>query len=73
SGSIHRAAWPTTAETVAGIDVAPDSVEALDAICGVLGAVRRTKTEAKVSKRAEVAKLVVTADENSANRIKCLD
>ncbi|MFM7826797.1 MAG: class I tRNA ligase family protein, partial [Acidimicrobiaceae bacterium] len=36
SGSIHRAAWPTTAETVAGIDVAPDSVEALDAICGVL-------------------------------------
>ncbi|MFM7650252.1 MAG: class I tRNA ligase family protein, partial [Acidimicrobiaceae bacterium] len=70
SGSIHRATWPTTVEAVAGIDVAPDSIEALDAICEVLGAVRRTKTEAKVSQRAEVAKLVVTADEKTVKMLQ---
>ncbi|MFM9095196.1 MAG: valine--tRNA ligase, partial [Acidimicrobiaceae bacterium] len=70
SGSIHRATWPTIAETVAGFDVASDSVEALDAICEVLGAVRRTKTEAKVSQRAEVAKLVVTADEKTVKMLQ---
>ncbi|MFZ9369878.1 MAG: valine--tRNA ligase, partial [Ilumatobacteraceae bacterium] len=70
SGSIHRATWPTAAETVAGFNIAPDSVEALDAICEVLGAVRRTKTEAKVSQRAEVAKLVVTADEKTVKMLQ---
>jgi valyl-tRNA synthetase len=70
SGSIHRATWPTTAETVAGFNVAPDSVGSLDAICEVLGAVRRTKTEAKVSQRAEVAKLVVTADEKTVKMLQ---
>ncbi|MEY3988797.1 MAG: hypothetical protein RJB50_1066, partial [Actinomycetota bacterium] len=69
-GSIHRATWPTTAETVVGFNVAPDSIEALDAICEVLGAVRRTKTEAKVSQRAEVAKLVVTADEKTVKMLQ---
>ena len=70
SGSIHRATWPTTAETVSGFSIAPDSVEALDAICEVLGAVRRTKTEAKVSQRAEVAKLVVTANEKTVKMLQ---
>ncbi|MDP5088370.1 MAG: valine--tRNA ligase, partial [Ilumatobacteraceae bacterium] len=70
SGSIHRATWPTSAETVAGFSVAPDAIKALDAICEVLGAVRRTKTEAKVSQRAEVAKLVVTADEKTVKMLQ---
>ena len=70
SGSIHRATWPTSAETVAGFSVAPDAIKALDAICEVLGAVRRTKTEAKVSQRAEVAKLVVTADEKTVKMLR---
>ena len=62
SGSIHRAAWPKTTEILAGFTAEPDAVAGLDAICDVLGTVRRTKTEAKVSQRAEVAKLVITAD-----------
>jgi valyl-tRNA synthetase len=70
SGSIHRATWPTTVETVSGFNVDPGSVESLDAICEVLGAVRRTKTEAKVSQRAEVAKLVVTADEKTVKMLQ---
>ena len=65
SGSIHRAQWPTTSETLMGFSASTDAVAGLDAICGVLASVRRAKTEAKVSQRAEVAKLVITADAKS--------
>jgi valyl-tRNA synthetase len=67
SGSIHRATWPTTAEVLEGFNAAPDAVDGLDAICLVLGAVRRTKTEAKVSQRAEVSKLVITAGSHTVS------
>jgi valyl-tRNA synthetase len=67
SGSIHRANWPTTAEALEGFNAAPDAVYGLDAICLVLSAVRRTKTEAKVSQRAEVSKLVITADSHTVS------
>ena len=67
TGSIHRATWPTTAEVLEGFNAAPDAVDGLDAICLVLGAVRRTKTEAKVSQRAEVSKLVITADSHTVS------
>ena len=67
SGSIHRATWPTTAEVLEGFNAAPDVIDGLDAICLVLGAVRRTKTEAKVSQRAEVSKLVITTDSRTVS------
>jgi valyl-tRNA synthetase len=67
TGSIHRATWPTTAEVLEGFNAAPDAVDGLDAICLVLGAVRRTKTEAKVSQRAEVSKLVITAGSHTVS------
>ena len=67
SGSIHRATWPTTADVLEGFNAAPDAIDGLDAICLVLGAVRRTKTEAKVSQRAEVSKLVITADSRTVS------
>ncbi|NBQ45611.1 MAG: hypothetical protein EBU37_06075, partial [Actinobacteria bacterium] len=35
-----------------------------------LGAVRRTKTEAKVSQRAEVTKLIITADTKTAKMLR---
>ncbi len=70
SGSIHRATWPTSTETLAGFNAAPNSISALNAICEVLGAVRRTKTEAKVSQRAQVAKLAITADANTVEMLK---
>ena len=62
SGSIHRTNWPTSNETLAGCTANKDGLAELDAIYVVLAAVRRAKTEAKVSQRAEVAKLKVTAD-----------
>ncbi len=70
SGSIHRAPWPTTVETLAGFTAAPDAVDDLDAICTVLGVIRRTKTEAKVSQRAEVTKLVVTAEAKTVSMLQ---
>ncbi|MBB5964276.1 valine--tRNA ligase [Planomonospora venezuelensis] len=52
-GSVHRAAWP-----------APDGrggdPELLPVVAGVLGRVRRAKSDAKLSMRAEVSRLTVT-------------
>ena len=61
SDSIHLQNWPTANETLADFDVSENASSLLDATCVVLAAVRRAKTEAKVSQRAEVAELVVTA------------
>jgi valyl-tRNA synthetase len=56
-GSIHRSEWPTTS--------APSPLgtaeELLDVVCEVLAAVRRTKTEAKVSQRAAVEHVEIRA------------
>ena len=70
SGSIHRTNWPTSNETLAGCTANKDGLTELDAIYVVLAAVRRAKTEAKVSQRAEVAKLKVTADAKTLNVLR---
>ena len=59
--SVHTAPWPARNDLVAGCppDKTTDPEAVLEAICSVLAAVRRAKTEAKVSQRAEVASLVV--------------
>jgi valyl-tRNA synthetase len=54
STSVHAGTWPVAR----GVDADPG---ALDPVCDVLTQVRRAKTEAKVSQRAEVARLVVSA------------
>jgi valyl-tRNA synthetase len=54
-GSVHRASWPTAAEVE--IDGDPSVFAAAAA---ALGAVRKAKSEAKVSMRAEVTRAVVT-------------
>jgi valyl-tRNA synthetase len=70
SGSIHRTNWPTSNETLAGCTANKDDLAELDAIYAVLAAVRRAKTEAKVSQRAEVAKLKVTSDAKTLNVLR---
>ena len=70
SGSIHRTNWPTSNETLAGCTANKDGLAELDAIYVVLAAVRRAKTEAKVSQRAEVAKLKVSSDAKTLNVIR---
>lgn len=55
--SIHRSPWPVRSETGGATNN-----HTYGAIREVLSAVRREKTEAKVSMRAEVAEVVVTGD-----------
>ena len=61
-GSVHTQAWPTA--TALGGDAA-----VADTIGEVLAAVRRTKTEAKVSQKAPVALLAVTATAAQAGHL----
>ncbi|CCH87151.1 Valyl-tRNA synthetase [Modestobacter italicus] len=58
SGSVHRALWPTATELPTGGDRAVPAVAA-----EALAAVRKAKSEAKQSMRADVASAVVTAPE----------
>jgi valyl-tRNA synthetase len=59
--SVHVASWPAPT----GIDGA-DEVD-LDAVSEILAVVRRAKTEAKRSQRAEVARLAITAPSSLAS------
>ena len=56
TGSVHSQPWPSN-------DDAPTAGDAdlLGPVCEVLAAIRRAKTEAKVSQKAVVSLLVVTA------------
>ncbi|MFZ4515075.1 MAG: valine--tRNA ligase [Acidimicrobiia bacterium] len=56
-GSVHRAAWPTTAE----IAVPEADPAVYHAAADVLMAIRKAKSEARVSMRAEVRSVVVAA------------
>ena len=62
-GSIHLAAWPQA--TAPGGDPA-----LLDAVCEVVAQVRRAKTEAKVTQRAAVQRLVVHAPDQMQAAIR---
>ncbi len=62
SGSIHRQPWPALEST--GADQA-----ALDVTSEVLAAVRRAKTEAKVSQRAAVDVLRISASASSLDAL----
>ncbi len=57
-GSVHRAPWPSLAELPAAAGGGTGTA-VLEVVAGVLGAVRRAKTDAKRSMRAPVARLVV--------------
>ena len=63
--SVHRTSWPTVEELSA---LAGDPA-VLTATAEVLAVVRRAKSDAKVSMRAELAQLAVTAD---AKTLDCL-
>lgn len=52
-GSVHRAAWPEARETGGLPDLLP-------AVAAVLGRVRKAKSDARLSMRAEVSRLTVT-------------
>ena len=69
SGSIHRANWPSGPElaAAAGASARP---EVLEAVSTVLMAVRKAKTEAKGSMRAQVERCVVTGPPSMLELVK---
>jgi valyl-tRNA synthetase len=67
-GSVHRAAWPTPDELA--LDGDP---EVFTAAADALGQVRKAKTEAKQSMRAEVASAVVTAPAALLDRVRAAE
>ncbi|MDX6417814.1 MAG: valyl-tRNA synthetase [Trebonia sp.] len=64
-GSVHAAAWPS-AEVASGADAGDPVVLATAA--AVLGQVRKAKTEARLSIRAEAARVVVRGPDEAAVR-----
>jgi valyl-tRNA synthetase len=58
AGSVHRAPWPAAGELPAGGDP-----EVLPAVAAALAGVRKAKSDAKVSMRADVSSATVTAPE----------
>lgn len=68
SQSVHRAPWPIATELTAGTTFNdPDAF--LDAVCGALGVIRRSKTEAKVSQKAVVQNVEFTSSQSAADAI----
>ncbi len=57
-GSVHAAAWPTVAEFAEAMDEA--DAKTVDAVASVLAELRKVKSEAKVSMRAELTGVTVT-------------
>ena len=70
TGSIHRASWPTRTDLIRGTTTVESTEALLDAVCNVLATIRRTKTEAKVSQRAEVDHVLVSATENQISLLQ---
>jgi valyl-tRNA synthetase len=66
-GSVHRAPWPTTDELGAAATGDP---ALLRDVSTVLSLVRKAKSEAKVSMRADVARVVVSGSPDALDRVR---
>jgi len=60
-GSVHRAAWPVVAELGPAAEGGAGDAGVLDAAAWVLGRIRSAKSDRKLSMRAPVAAVTVTA------------
>ncbi|MEP6917564.1 MAG: valine--tRNA ligase, partial [Acidobacteriota bacterium] len=62
-GSVHTAAWPTAGEVLAsgGVEEDDRSVEALQFAAGVLGAIRKRKSEEQRALKTVAARVVIQA------------
>ena len=64
-GSVHRAPWPVFGDLCREEGFAIHGDSFTDTVCHVLGEIRRAKTEAKVSQKAVVQSVVVTATQSA--------
>jgi valyl-tRNA synthetase len=70
SGSIHRSSWPTSDEVLAGCTRTANFELLLDATCSVIAAIRRTKTEAKITQKSVVEHVSVQANDEQIALLK---
>ncbi|HVX45432.1 MAG TPA: valine--tRNA ligase [Mycobacteriales bacterium] len=68
-GSVHRASWPQESELA---EYVATDTEALGAAAAAISAVRKAKSDAKLSMRAEVASLTVTAAEGQLTALQAV-
>ncbi len=68
-GSIHRACWPDPGE-LPGLAGGADPARVLDAASAAIGAIRAAKSAARLSMRARVAALVVSAGEDDIAAVR---
>jgi valyl-tRNA synthetase len=68
--SIHTSPWPTATEFPTILDVTTKPGEVLTAVSEILGAVRRAKTDAKVSQRADVAECEIRGDQSVLDAVR---
>jgi valyl-tRNA synthetase len=69
-GSVHAASWPTTSEVLIGEAGDP---KVLDAVATALAAVRKAKSDAKASMRAEVTSTTVTGPADLLERVRAAE
>jgi valyl-tRNA synthetase len=65
-GSVHAAAWPSLASASAGAEAEAGDPAVLAVAADVLGQVRKAKTAARLSMRAEAARVVVLGPDPEA-------
>jgi valyl-tRNA synthetase len=65
-GSVHRAPWPAVSE----FSQACGDAGTVDAVASVLSGVRKAKSEAKVSMKADVSLAVITGPDEALTRIR---
>ena len=70
-GSVHTQAWPEAADL--RLVAADGNPAAIDDVASVLTLVRKAKSEAKVSMRADVASAVITANPDAADRLSAAE
>jgi valyl-tRNA synthetase len=64
-GSVHQAHWPTSNDAATAKDTTEESQQLLNVVSAALQRIRKAKSEAKLSMRAEVSRLVVRGDSRS--------
>ena len=70
-GSVHRAAWPSGDAGLAGSELGDPAV--LETAAAILGQIRKAKSGAKVSMRAEAARVVVRGPDDELMRASAGD
>jgi valyl-tRNA synthetase len=70
-GSVHRASWPAAVTLSSGAEPGGVGDPSVLATAGaVLGQIRKAKSEAKVSMRAEAARVVVRGPDDAADAVR---